>query len=102
MSCLSHRELQDVLGGRLRRWKQSGKGLEQVFEFPDFRAALSFVDEVGEEAEARGHHPDIDIRYNRVKLTLTTHDAGGITQRDVALAETIEQVASRRKESGAA
>ena len=57
----------------------------------DFVAALAFVDEVGRLAEEANHHPDIDIRYNRVTLALMTHDAGGITQADLDLARAIDR-----------
>ena len=55
-------------------------------ELGDFRAALGFVNRVGDLAEEAGHHPDIDIRYNRVRLALVTHDAGGLTSKDFDLA----------------
>jgi 4a-hydroxytetrahydrobiopterin dehydratase len=64
-----------------------GKALERTFEFDDFVAALAFVNRVGELAEAEDHHPDIAIHYNRVTLRWWTHSAGGITDRDRALAE---------------
>ncbi|GGG92554.1 hypothetical protein GCM10011586_04100 [Silvibacterium dinghuense] len=60
------------------------------FEFPDFVAAMNFVHAVAEEAEHAGHHPDIDIRYNRVRLALVSHDAGGLTHRDFDLAAAID------------
>jgi len=56
----------------------------------DFVAAMDFVNIVAGKAEAAGHHPDIDIRYNKVRLALVSHDAGGLTQRDFDLAEAIE------------
>jgi 4a-hydroxytetrahydrobiopterin dehydratase len=60
--------------------------LVKTFNFKDFREALAFVNRVGEAAESAGHHPDIDIRYNRVRLSLVTHDAGGLTAKDFDLA----------------
>ncbi|MDH3255864.1 MAG: 4a-hydroxytetrahydrobiopterin dehydratase [Acidobacteriota bacterium] len=71
-------------------WALDGDTIVRTYKLPSFRAALAFVQFVGELAEARDHHPDIDIRYNRVKLTLTTHSAGGLTERDFDLAELIE------------
>jgi 4a-hydroxytetrahydrobiopterin dehydratase len=68
-------------------WTEVGKALERTFEFDDFVAALAFVNRVGELAEAESHHPDIAIHYNRVTLRWWTHTAGGITDRDRALAE---------------
>jgi len=64
---------------------ESGE-LVRTFLFKDFRGSLKFVNEVGELAEQAGHHPDIDIRYNKVRLALVTHDAGGITEKDFDLA----------------
>ncbi len=60
--------------------------LVREFVFADFVAAIAFVNRLAAAAESAGHHPDIDIRYNRVRVALVTHDAGGITQKDVALA----------------
>ncbi len=66
--------------------------LVRDFVFADFVAAMVFVNRLAEAAESAGHHPDIDIRYNRVRVALATHDAGGITQKDVALAHTIDRL----------
>ncbi len=67
-------------------WSEVDGALERTFTFPDFRAALGFVNRVGELAEAENHHPDIAVHYNRVTLRWWTHTAGGITDRDVDLA----------------
>ena len=67
-------------------WSEVDGALERTFTFPDFRAALGFVNRVGELAEAENHHPDIAVHYNRVTLRWWTHTAGGITDRDVELA----------------
>ncbi len=67
-------------------WSEVEDALERTFTFPDFRAALGFVNRVGELAEAENHHPDIAVHYNRVTLRWYTHTAGGITDRDVQLA----------------
>jgi 4a-hydroxytetrahydrobiopterin dehydratase len=70
-------------------WKlQQGK-LVREWTFKDFVEAIAFVNHVAELAESAGHHPDIDIRYNRVQLGLISHDAGGITSRDAAMAARI-------------
>jgi 4a-hydroxytetrahydrobiopterin dehydratase len=68
-------------------WRQSGNAIVRTFQFKDFPAAMKFVNAAADLAEAAGHHPDIDIRWNRVTLALTTHDAGGLTEKDFALAE---------------
>jgi 4a-hydroxytetrahydrobiopterin dehydratase len=73
-------------------WQVDAGELVRTFQFADFRAALQFVDAVGEVAEQAGHHPDIDIRYNKVRLALITHDAGGITAKDFGLAEEIDRL----------
>ena len=68
-------------------WTESEGALERTFSFKDFRAALDFVNRVGELAEAEKHHPDIAINYSKVTLRWWTHTAGGITDRDRELAE---------------
>jgi 4a-hydroxytetrahydrobiopterin dehydratase len=70
-------------------WRLENGALARSFSFHDFREAMSFVNSVAEIAERAGHHPDIDIRYNRVNLALSSHDAGGITNRDFSLATEI-------------
>jgi len=70
-------------------WKFEGGNLVRTFAFTDFREAMSFVNAVAALAERAGHHPDIDIRYNKVNLALSSHDAGGITDKDFSLAKEI-------------
>ena len=67
-------------------WILSGNAIARTYAFQDFPAAMKFVNAVAGLAEQSGHHPDIDIRWNRVTLTLMTHDAGGLTEKDFALA----------------
>ena len=67
-------------------WKLESGELTRTFAFNDFVGSLAFVNKIGELAEKAGHHPDIDIRYNRVRLGLVTHDAGGVTAKDFDLA----------------
>lgn len=67
-------------------WRRRGAVISRTWILKDFPAALAFVCRVGRLAEAAQHHPDIEIRWNRVTLTLTTHDAGGLTTRDFQLA----------------
>ena len=76
-----------------RGWKIETGELVKTFTFKDFVASLRFVNQVGELAEKAGHHPDIDIRYNRVRLALSTHDAGGLTQKDFDLAAQAQRLA---------
>jgi 4a-hydroxytetrahydrobiopterin dehydratase len=75
--------------GRLPGWERRGGAICRTFSFADFARAMDFVNRVAALAEAMDHHPDIDIRYSKVTLTLSTHDAGGLTDRDLALAEKI-------------
>lgn len=70
----------------LPNWKRGGEIISRTFEFKDFPEAMKFVNAVAELAEQAQHHPDIDVRWNRVTLALTTHDAGGLTEKDFVLA----------------
>ena len=70
----------------LPQWQRRGEIISRTFVFQDFPAAMKFVNAVAEIAEAAQHHPDVDIRWNKVTLALTTHDAGGLTEKDFALA----------------
>jgi len=83
-------ELTELTGELLPAgWSCNGKVLERWFEFKEFREALNFVNRVGELAQAMDHHPEIDIRYRRVRLELTTHSAGGITALDLEFAKKV-------------
>jgi 4a-hydroxytetrahydrobiopterin dehydratase len=91
-SKLSDTEVHSFLQ-RAPGWALEGGMLKKTFAFADFRAAMSFVSRVADAAEAADHHPDIDIRYSKVTLALTTHDAGGLTVRDTALAAQVDRFA---------
>jgi len=92
MPTLTHAEVDHELAS-LPAWRVEEGVLARTFEFRDFRAAMLFVNRVAEAAEAAGHHPDIDIRYNRVRLGLVTHSAGGLTKKDFSLAQAAEKLA---------
>jgi 4a-hydroxytetrahydrobiopterin dehydratase len=92
VAALSPHEIQQRAAA-LPDWKIEHGELVRTFAFKDFLQALAFVHRVGEAAEAAGHHPDIDIRYNRVRLALVTHDAGGLTAKDFELASKADQLA---------
>lgn len=77
----------------LQGWKQAHNAIEKQYTFPDFKAAMFFVNVVAGLGERAGHHPDITVTYNRVTLRLSTHDAGGITTKDFELAKRVEAVA---------
>ncbi|HWB07108.1 MAG TPA: 4a-hydroxytetrahydrobiopterin dehydratase [Verrucomicrobiales bacterium] len=75
---------------KIPEWDLDGKRLVRTMEFDGFEEAVDFVNEVAEIAEKHGHHPDIDIRYNKVILSLTTHSAGGLTEDDFTVAAVID------------
>jgi 4a-hydroxytetrahydrobiopterin dehydratase len=77
----------------LSGWTTDGKEITRTFKFKDFVTAIEFVNQLVEPAEAAGHHPDLAISYNQVTVSLTTHDAGGITQKDFDLAQQITKLA---------
>jgi 4a-hydroxytetrahydrobiopterin dehydratase len=85
MGALSEHEIKSKLV-TVPDWQLESGELVRTFLFKDFRGSLKFVNGIGELAEQAGHHPDIDIRYNKVRLALVTHDAGGITEKDFDLA----------------
>jgi 4a-hydroxytetrahydrobiopterin dehydratase len=85
MEKLSEAAVQTAVA-ELPGWRPEAGELVREFTFPDFVAAMVFVNKAAEAAESAGHHPDIDIRYNRVRMAMVTHDAGGITQLDVQMA----------------
>ncbi|MCX6979721.1 MAG: 4a-hydroxytetrahydrobiopterin dehydratase [Verrucomicrobiota bacterium] len=73
----------------LPEWELEKTSIERVFEFDDFSAAIDFVNGIAELAEEHDHHPDIDIRYSKVRIILSTHSKGGLTELDFELAERI-------------
>ncbi len=75
---------------RLKGWKQAGNTIQRQYTFADFKEAMFFVNGVAAVAEKAGHHPDIAVSYNRVTLSLSTHDAGGLTAKDFDLAKRVE------------
>ena len=91
MEKLDKQELEQSLI-ELPLWKLEAGELVREWKFKDFPAAIAFVTSVANHAEAAGHHPDIDIRYNRVRLALVTHDAGGITSKDVEMAAALDRI----------
>jgi len=89
---LSDLEIQRALGG-LSGWSRRGDALLKTFTFSKFADGIAFVDRVAVLADKMDHHPDIDIRYTKITISLSTHDAGGITDSDIKLAGQIEGVA---------
>jgi 4a-hydroxytetrahydrobiopterin dehydratase len=88
---LSESEIQER-SQKLNGWSVDSNKLRATRKFKDFIQAIDFVNNLVEPAESAGHHPDIEISYNTVKITLTTHDAGGLTQKDFDLAQVISQI----------
>ena len=78
------------------QWQQSEQTITRTFKFKNFARAIAFVDKLVEPAEAAGHHPDLSISYNKVVVSLTSHDAGGLTDKDFSLAQTISDIAGDR------
>ena len=86
---LSSKDIKDRLK-KIPEWEVEKNHIERTFEFDDFADAIDFVNAVAEVAEEEEHHPDIDIRYSKVRLVLSTHSKGGLTELDFALAERID------------
>jgi 4a-hydroxytetrahydrobiopterin dehydratase len=92
MSLLTKKEIRLALH-ELKGWTLHGKEIVIKFEFVDFARAMGFVNSVALFAERENHHPDIDIRWNKITLTLSTHSEGGITRKDITLATKIDSIA---------
>jgi 4a-hydroxytetrahydrobiopterin dehydratase len=90
MSVLNASEIETIIKENAGWRLDSGK-LVRDWEFKDFVQAMVFVNRVANLAESAGHHPDIDIRYNRVRLGLISHDAGGITRRDADMVRRLQK-----------
>ena len=93
MPLLSDNEIRTGLA-KLPGWERRDDEIEKVFELPSFPDAIAFVTRVGFLAEQANHHPDLDVRWRKVRVGLSTHDEGGITDRDLGLAGEIESVAA--------
>ena len=85
---LSDTQIQEAIA-KLSGWRVNGKQIQSSRKFKDFVEAIAFVNKLVAPAEAAGHHPDIEISYNKVTISLTTHDAGGLTAKDFTLAQEI-------------
>jgi 4a-hydroxytetrahydrobiopterin dehydratase len=97
---LSAAEVDTALEEQHLHWTREADEIVATVRLHDFAAALSFVNVVGAAAEAANHHPDIDIRWNTVRLALTTHDSGGLTLLDLALAGAIDRLRPDVGETG--
>jgi 4a-hydroxytetrahydrobiopterin dehydratase len=92
MPPLSDDEVRKGLGS-LPGWERRNDEIEKVYELPSFADGIAFVTRVGFLAEKADHHPDLDVRWRKVRVVLSTHSEGGITDKDLALAAEIESVA---------
>jgi 4a-hydroxytetrahydrobiopterin dehydratase len=91
MPLLSPSQVNEKLAS-LPLWQFASTNIERTATFADFPAAIAFVNRVAEAAEKANHHPDIDIRWNKVRLALSSHDAGGLTELDFHLAGVIDSL----------
>jgi 4a-hydroxytetrahydrobiopterin dehydratase len=91
MAKLTAKEIKESLP-TVPKWKKHGNEITRTYEFKDFPAAIKFVNSVARLAEKAWHHPDIDIRWNKVTLALSTHDEGGLTVKDFQLAARFDQL----------
>ena len=99
MAKLTDAELKVFLS-EMEGWTFLGNAIHKDFTFAGFRGAIAFVNRLADRANAIGHHPDIEIHYNRVLISLSTHDAGGVTEKDVTLAAQIDEVVEVDSEPG--
>lgn len=95
MRRLSETEINDQLKTLNNRWIVKSNFIHRAFDFADFITAFSFMTAVALEAEKANHHPNWKNVYNQVKISLSTHDAGGLTRRDFELAVIIDQIYQR-------
>ncbi len=95
MALLSDDEIRDRLP---EGWTHEGTAIRKQFEFETFPTGIAFVNLLADAAEEAGHHPDVDIRYNKIRVALTTHSDGGVTEKDLSLAaeaDTLAEAAGR-------
>ena len=98
MDNLSPEQIEANMGG-LPQWSLNGDSLQRTFRFADFVGSMAFVQHVADLAEEMRHHPDIMIRYDKVTLTLTTQDAGGLTEQDFTFAKATDDCVPATKEA---
>jgi 4a-hydroxytetrahydrobiopterin dehydratase len=91
MAKLGHKEIKAALA-EVPEWNKKAAIITRTYEFEDFPAAIKFVNALANVAEKAEHHPDIDIRWNKVTLSLTTHDEGGLTRKDFELAKRLDRL----------
>lgn len=100
MHSLSDIEIQRSLG-TLPGWARKGNTLTRTYQFSAFPAGIDFLRKVADIAESQQHHPDVDVRYTKLIFNLSTHDAGGITEKDFTLARAVDALYGSDVSSGA-
>ncbi len=90
---LNSKEITEALQS-LKNWQLEGQEIVKTFEFTGFLPAMGFVNQVAMVAERQDHHPYILLKYNKVTLRLSTHDAGGLSERDIRFAKTVDALGS--------
>jgi 4a-hydroxytetrahydrobiopterin dehydratase len=95
MQKLSEHEIQTHLN-TLSGWRRDGDAIKKEWKFQDFKEAMQFINKIADLAEAQNHHPELFNVYNRVTLRFTTHDAGGLTEKDIEIARAIEGIDALR------
>lgn len=88
---LDAEELEDALK-KCPEWEPQGNAISRTVEFEEFNDSIDFVNDLAEIAEKAQHHPDMLVSYNKVTVTLTTHDSGGVTERDIELAQRVDHL----------
>ncbi|WP_113701441.1 4a-hydroxytetrahydrobiopterin dehydratase [Nonomuraea lactucae] len=81
--------------GELPGWRREGDEIRRTVAAPDFPTAIRIVDEIAVRSEELNHHPDIDIRWRKLRIALMTHDKGGLTEMDFRLAAAIDDIAAK-------
>ena len=89
MARLDEEQIRERLGG-LEGWERAGEAIRKRFELDDFKGSVDFVNRLTPEAEGMGHHPDLEISWNEVTVSITTHSEGGLTANDFELAKKID------------
>jgi len=80
-----------------KEWKNLNKKLERTFKFKDFNESIDFVNKVSKIAEKQNHHPDIEIKYNKVKISITDHEKGGVSEKCHRLVKDIDKIKEPQK-----
>ncbi len=91
MARLSDEEIDERLSA-LADWERDGEAIRRQFELDDFKGSVDFVNRLTPEAEAMNHHPDLEISWNKVTVTISTHSEGGLTENDFELARKVDAV----------